>query len=59
MGRVVAWLVARGDRRLPCRGTQANGRRLHHRAAAVNLRRLVNLKLRCIGNTWALTPTSP
>ncbi|WP_240973659.1 transposase [Nonomuraea composti] len=41
--RAVAWLAARGNRRLRYRGTAANGRWLHHRAAALNLRRLVNL----------------
>jgi hypothetical protein len=31
----------------------------HHRAAALNLRRLVNLGLAYINNTWTLTTTSP
>jgi len=57
--RAVAWLVARGNRRLPYRGTPANDRRLHHRAAALNLRRLINLGLTRINNSWALTPTTP
>ncbi|MEQ4726295.1 IS1182 family transposase [Nonomuraea sp. B19D2] len=57
--RAVAWLVARGNRRLPYRGTHANDRWLHHRAAALNLRRLVNLGLAYLNNTWTLTPTSP
>lgn len=57
--RAVAWLVARGNRRLPYRGTRANDRWLHHRAAALNLRRLVNLGLIYINNTWTLTATSP
>lgn len=43
--RAVAWLVARGNRRLRYCGTAANYRWLHHRAAALNLRRLVNFGL--------------
>ncbi|MER6005856.1 hypothetical protein ABT120_45440 [Nonomuraea angiospora] len=39
--RAVAWLVARGNRRLPYRGAQADDRRLNHRAAALGLRRLI------------------
>jgi hypothetical protein len=57
--RAVAWLVARGNRRLPYRGTDANDRWLHHRAAALNLRRLVNLGLTYLNNTWTLTATVP
>ncbi|GAA1018675.1 hypothetical protein Aple_065970 [Acrocarpospora pleiomorpha] len=57
--RAVAWLVARGNPRLPYRGTQANDRWLHHRAAALNLRRLINLGLIYINNTWTLMPTIP
>ena len=48
---------ARGNRRLPYRGTHANDRWLHHRAAALNLRRLVNLGLTHLNNTWTLTAT--
>ncbi|MFG1706510.1 IS1182 family transposase [Nonomuraea sp. M3C6] len=54
--RAVAWLVARGNRRLPYRGTAANDRWLHHRAAALNLRRLINLGLTHTNNTWTLKP---
>lgn len=54
MGSAVAWLVARGNRRLRYRGAQANDRWLHHR----NLRRLVNLGLSYINNTSTLTPTA-
>ncbi|WP_372516241.1 transposase [Streptomyces noursei] len=43
--RVIAWLVAHGNRRLPCRGTIKGERWIHHRAAALNLRRLINLGL--------------
>ncbi|WP_214105078.1 transposase [Acrocarpospora catenulata] len=56
--RAVAWWVARSNRRLPYRGTQANDRWLHHRAAALNLRRLVNVRLTYINNTWTLTTTA-
>ncbi|WP_240197378.1 IS1182 family transposase [Nonomuraea lactucae] len=57
--RAVAWLVARGNRRLPYRGTHANDRWLHHRAAALNLRRLINLGLAYLKNTWTLIATTP
>jgi hypothetical protein len=57
--RAVAWLVARGNRRLRYRGTDANDRRLHHRAAALNLRRLINLGLTHTKGTWTLAPTTP
>ena len=53
--RAVAWLVARGNRRVPYRGIAKNDNWLHHRAAALNLRRLVNLGLtRTSDGTWAL-----
>ena len=42
--RTIAWLT-RGNRRLRYRGITKNDHRLHHRAAALNLRRLVNLSL--------------
>ncbi|TDD34619.1 IS1182 family transposase [Nonomuraea terrae] len=57
--RAVAWLVARGNRRLPYRGTHANDRWLHHRAAALNLRRLINLGLTHTSGIWALDATTP
>ncbi|GAA3442390.1 hypothetical protein GCM10018955_62960 [Planomonospora venezuelensis] len=57
--RAVAWLVARGNRRLPYRGTQANDHWLHHRVAALNLRRLVNLGLTHTDNIWVLVPIAP
>ena len=47
--RAIAWLTAHGNRRVPYRGVTKNNTWLHHRAAALNLRRLVNL---------GLTPTS-
>jgi Transposase DDE domain/Transposase domain (DUF772) len=53
--RAIAWLVARGNRRVPYRGITKNNTWLHHRAAALNLRRLVNLGLtRTSDGTWAL-----
>ena len=55
----VAWLVARGNRRLRYRGTGANDRWLHHRAAALNLRRLINLGLTHTSGIWTLTPITP
>ncbi|WP_237105414.1 transposase [Nonomuraea sp. MG754425] len=54
--RAVAWLVARGNRRLRYRGSHANDRWLHHRAAALNLRRLINLGLTHTSGTWTLQP---
>jgi hypothetical protein len=54
--RAIAWLVAHGNRRVPYRGIAKNNTWLHHRAAALNLRRLVNLGLtRTSDDTWALT----
>lgn len=53
--RAIAWLVARGNRRVPYRGVTRNNIWLHHRAAALNLRRLINLGLtRTSDGTWAL-----
>jgi Transposase DDE domain/Transposase domain (DUF772) len=53
--RAIAWLVAHGNRRVPYRGIAKNNTWLHHRAAALNLRRLVNLGLtRTSNGTWAL-----
>ncbi|MGW2602612.1 IS1182 family transposase [Streptomyces klenkii] len=56
--RTIAWLVHRGNRRLPCRGTINGERWIHHRAAALNLRRLINLGLDHHNGTWTLAPTS-
>ena len=53
--RAIAWLVARGSRRVPYRGITSNNTWLHNRAAALNLRRLINLGLtRTTDGTWAL-----
>lgn len=56
--RAIAWLVAKGNRRVPHRGVIANNIWLHHRAAALNLRRLINLGLTPTSNTWQLTPAT-
>lgn len=50
--RSIAWLT-RGNRRVRYRGVAKNDHWLHHRAAAINLRRLLNLGLTC-NNGWAL-----
>jgi len=42
--RSIAWLV-RGTRRVRYRGVAKNDHRLHRRAAALNLRRLITLGL--------------
>ncbi len=53
--RAIAWLTARGNRRVPYRGITKNSTWLSHRAAALNLRRLINLGLtRTSEGTWAL-----
>jgi hypothetical protein len=53
--RAIAWLVSYGNRRVPYRGITKNNTWLHHRAAALNLRRLINLGLtRASDGTWAL-----
>ncbi len=51
--RAIAWLV-RGNRKVRYRGVAKNDRWLHHRAAALNLRRLTNLGLDYNGTAWAL-----
>jgi len=52
--RSIAWLVAKGNRRCRYRGVSANGLGLSLRAAAVNLRRLVNLGLTQKRGKWKL-----
>jgi hypothetical protein len=54
--RSISWLVAGRNRRLRFRGTRLNDLWLHHRAAALNLRRLLALGLTRNGISWALTP---
>jgi hypothetical protein len=51
--RTIAWLVAKGNRRLRYRGVQRNQQWLATRLAAINLRRLLNLGLHHDGN-WAI-----
>jgi hypothetical protein len=51
--RTIAWLV-RGTRRVPYRGTEKNNNWLHHRIAALNLRRLIALGLTVDNGCWAL-----
>jgi len=54
--RAIAWLT-RGNRKVRYRGTAKNDHWLHHRAAALNLRRLVHLGLAFNGQAWALSST--
>lgn len=54
--RSIAWLVAGRNRRLRFVGTRRNDLWLHHRVAALNLRRLLALGLTRSGGTWTLTP---
>ena len=49
--RSIAWLV-RGNRRLRYRGVIKNNAWLHHRIAALNLRRLLALGLELDNGTW-------
>jgi IS5 family transposase len=51
--RSIAWIV-RGNRKLRYRGTVKNDWWLHHRAAAVNLRRLITLGLDHTGSNWVI-----
>lgn len=51
--RSIAWLT-RGARRVPYRGVAKNDAWLHHRAAALNLRRLLSLGLTHQHGTWAI-----
>jgi IS5 family transposase len=52
--RSIAWLT-RGNRKVPYRGVTKNDHWLHHRVAALNLRRLLNLGLASDHNGWILT----
>jgi transposase len=51
--RSIAWLV-RGNRKVRYRGVTKNDHWLHHRAAALNLRRLITLGLEHTGVNWAI-----
>jgi len=53
--RSISWLVAGRNRRLRFIGARRNDLWLHHRAAALNLRRLLALGLTRSDRTWALT----
>jgi hypothetical protein len=53
--RAIAWLVAHGNRRLRYCGVIKNNAWLHHRAAALNLRRLITLGLTHTNGAWRLT----
>ncbi|MEU8799384.1 transposase [Spirillospora sp. NPDC048819] len=53
--RAVAWLVHQGNRRLRYRGTIAGDAWLCTRAAALNLRRLINLGLTRTNGMWHLS----
>ncbi len=53
--RTIAWLVANGHRRVRYRGVERNQLGLSHRAAAINLRRLLNLGLHRGPAGWAIT----
>ena len=52
--RSIAWLT-RGNRKVRYRGVVKNDHWLHHRAAAINLRRLLTLGLVHNGTTWTLS----
>lgn len=51
--RSIAWL-ARGNRKVRYRGVTKNDHWLHHRVAALNLRRLITIGLIRNGTTWAI-----
>jgi IS5 family transposase len=51
--RSIAWLV-RGNRKVRYRGVAKNDHWLHHRAAAINLRRLITLGLDHTGTNWVM-----
>lgn len=52
--RSIAWLT-RGARRVPYRGIGKNNSWLHHRVAALNLRRLLAMGLTIEDGAWVLT----
>jgi hypothetical protein len=51
--RSIAWLTC-NNRKVRYRGTAKNDHWLHHRAAALNLRRLITLGLTNTATTWAI-----
>lgn len=52
--RTIAWLVRGTNRKLRYRGVERNRLWLSHRAAAINLMRLVNLGLVHDGTSWSI-----
>ncbi len=52
--RSIAWLT-RGARRVPYRGVEKNNNWLHHRVAALNLRRLLAMGLTHQDGAWTIT----
>lgn len=57
--RSIAWLTARGHRRVRYRGVERNRHALSVRVAAINLRRLLNLGLTRGPTGWALNQCGP
>ena len=55
--RIISWVVANNHRKLRYRGLKRNRQQLHTRAAALNLRRLINLGLHHTPTGWAIHPT--
>lgn len=51
--RSIAWLT-RGNRKVRYRGVIKNDHWLHHRSAALNLRRLITMGLEHTGSSWAI-----
>jgi hypothetical protein len=51
--RSIAWLT-RNNRKVRYRGVAKNDHWLHHRVAALNLRRLITMGLNHSGTTWAI-----
>jgi hypothetical protein len=52
--RTIPWLVRPNARRLRYRGVERNALFVSHRAAAVNLTRLVNLGVSHDGTSWVM-----
>lgn len=52
--RSLAWLVRKGNRRVAYRGIERNRMWFSHRAASVNLRRMLNLGLQRTPNGWTV-----
>ncbi len=52
--RSIAWLVAGGNRKVRYHGVTKNNAWLHHRSAALNLRRLLHLGLTRADGAWAV-----